>query len=586
VSRVQPYRLFLIAVFAAVATLFFSCSSSKKVSTKFKDVKKVNLNADQKLTEESVYYDATKKKILGEYDQALSLYLQCLYIDPTNAAAYYEVADIMEYDKQPDTALVFIKRAVELEPENSYYENLFAQCLQDKGKYKEVAEVYRTLVKDHPSVPENYYKLAVAEIQANELEQATQTYDLEEQKFGFNEDVSMSKIQVFEKVKNYSGAEAEIEKLMQKNPNTPQYYDMLGNLYEMEGKSDKAFEVYQKMEANSPHDPMVHLSLADYYRTKKDDKKSYDELKLAFEEPSLDMDTKIRIVLSFYGMSNGADTLNMQGLELCQLMIKASPDDPKAHKMYGDFLFRNKDYKDAQEQYLKTLSEDSSKYTIWAQLFATDEIMGDFKGLADASKGAISLFPDYPQTYLANGVANLQLKNYDQALSSLNKGLNYVLDDSSLIDEYYTYIGDANNALKHYDASDSAYETALKYNPNDYGVLNNYGYYLSLRDTELAKAAQMSKKANELVPNNYNYQDTYSWIFYMMGNYQDAKLWEDKALQNGGAAHGDILDHYGDILFKLGSKDEAVNYWQKAEDAGMKNDLLDRKIRDKQLYDK
>ena len=71
-----------------------------------------------------------------------------------------------------------------------------------------------------------------------------------------------------------------------------------------------------------------------------------------------------------------------------------------------------------------------------------------------------------------------------------------------------------------------------------------------------------------------------------MGKYRDAKDWEDKALQHGGTSHTDILDHYGDILFKFGNKDTALEYWQKAKEAGLKSDLLDKKIHDKQLYEK
>ncbi|HXB11490.1 MAG TPA: tetratricopeptide repeat protein [Bacteroidia bacterium] len=563
-----------------------SCSTSKKVSLQKTPIKKKQLTEDQHLAVASAYYEATKKKILGDYDQALSLFLQCLSIDPTNAAASYEMADILEYDKQPDTALIFSRRAVLLEPTNVWYQDLYAQCLQEKGKYKEVAGVYTDLVKMHPNASEYYYKLAVAQVQAGEYDQATQTYDLVEQKFGFNEDMSLNKIQLFEKIKNYTAAELEIQKLIKRNPATPQNYDMLGNLYELEGKTDKAFEMYQKMEETSPHDPMVHLSLADYYRTKHNNRKSFDELELAFKEPSLEVDTKIRILLSFYGVSSGYDTLNAEGLKLCQIMVETNPAEPKAHRMYGDFLERSNDLKAAREQYVLTIQEDSSKYTNWSKLLNIDMFLNDYSAIANTTKSAMTLFPNYPQLYLMNGMANLELKKNDDAISSLEKGVSYVLDDSVMQGQFYSYMGEIYNSMKHYSSSDSAYSIALTLNPNDDGTLNNYSYYLSLRDTNLALAAQMSKRANMLKPNNANDQDTYAWILYMMNKYQEAKDWEEKALQNGGDKNSNILDHYGDILYKLGDKDRALDSWQKARDAGEKSELLERKIRDKQLYTK
>jgi hypothetical protein len=39
------------------------------------------------------------------------------------------------------------------------------------------------------------------------------------------------------------------------------------------------------------------------------------------------------------------------------------------------------------------------------------------------------------------------------------------------------------------------------------------------------------------------------------------------------------------VLFQLGQKDEAVSQWQKAKKIGDASDLIDKKIRDKKLYE-
>ena len=61
---------------------------------------------------------------------------------------------------------------------------------------------------------------------------------------------------------------------------------------------------------------------------------------------------------------------------------------------------------------------------------------------------------------------------------------------------------------------------------------------------------------------------------------------QDKAIEQGGDKDGTILEHYGDIEYKFGEKDKAVDYWIKARDKGNNSDLLDRKIRDKKWYEK
>ena len=208
------------------------------------------------------------------------------------------------------------------------------------------------------------------------------------------------------------------------------------------------------------------------------------------------------------------------------------------------------------------------------------------KSLENESSKAMGLFPNNAKVYYDNGIANMQLKNYEAALNSFKSGVFYVVNDSFTLGMMYTYMGDMNYYTKRFSASDSAYEEALQINPNSIYVLNNYSYFLSVRDTNLVRAEMMSKKANDLNPNNNAYEDTYAWILYMEGKYDDAKVWEDKAILHGGSMDPTILEHYGDILFKLKEKDSAVDYWIKAKERGANSELIDRKIKDKQLYEK
>jgi len=310
-------------------------------------------------------------------------------------------------------------------------------------------------------------------------------------------------------------------------------------------------------------------------------------LEKAFDEPALDIDTKIRIILGLNTFTK-SDTIFNEAMTLSRKMVEANPTEPKAHAIYAGILASPsvRNYEQARNQYRIAISEDSSKYIYWGPLLDIEVQLNDIKSLESESKKAIALFPNNANLYYYNGVANMQLKNYDDALNSFRSGIFYVLNDSSMLEKIYTYIGDVSYYTKKFSSSDSAYEQALKINPNDDYVLNNYSYYLSVRDTDLEKAEQMSKKSNALVQNNASYEDTYGWILYMSHKYLAAKECESKAIEQDGNRDATILEHYGDILFKLGEKDSAVDYWMKAKQAGVGSELLDKKIKDKQLYEK
>ena len=95
----------------------------------------------------------------------------------------------------------------------------------------------------------------------------------------------------------------------------------------------------------------------------------------------------------------------------------------------------------------------------------------------------------------------------------------------------------------------------------------------------------MSKRCNELEPNNGTYQDTYAWILYCLAEYESALEWIERAIKNGGDKSAVIIEHYGDILFKLGQKQKAVNQWKRAKSIGEGSDLLNKKINNEDLLE-
>ena len=69
----------------------------------------------------------------------------------------------------------------------------------------------------------------------------------------------------------------------------------------------------------------------------------------------------------------------------------------------------------------------------------------------------------------------------------------------------------------------------MKEDPDNVLVLNNYGYYLSEQEIELEKAKKMSYKTVEKEPNNATYLDTYAWILYKLNDFENAKIYIEKA---------------------------------------------------------
>jgi tetratricopeptide (TPR) repeat protein len=564
------------------------------------------LEGKQRVDFERVFFDANKEKMLGNYDLAETQFAKALTIDPNSAATMYELANIYAFQNNKNQSLFYSKKAAASDPKNVWYQLLYAQCLKENKQPGEVVNVYERLVKDHPDRIDLYYELANAYLYVNKPNDAIRVYNRIEEQVGVTEDASMQKLKLYKTQNNFDKAVEEAQKLIRSNPREAKYYGMLGEIYQDKGMGEKALAAYNDLLKIDPQNAYVHLSLADYYRSQKQNDKAFEEIKLAFRSKDLDIDTKVKILLSYYSITETYTELKPDADELCRIIVEVHPTEAKAFSIYGDFLYRDKKLEEARIQYRKAIDLDKEKYALWNQLLIIESELNDLQALEKESRETMELFPNQPLPYYFNGASNYQLKKYKEAIEPLKEGKEFVYDNPALLVQFYATLGDAYNQVKNYTASDSAYDKALEIDPNNIYILNNYSYYLSLRNTNLEKAEAMSKKSNELEPNNNSYQDTYGWILYQMKKYEDAKLWIGKALDNGGrpdpnpevvkydsqgkplrpyAGNGTLLEHYGDVLFKLGDKDGAVKYWMDAKKAGGTTDMIDKKIADKKIYE-
>ena len=142
-------------------------------------------------------------------------------------------------------------------------------------------------------------------------------------------------------------------------------------------------------------------------------------------------------------------------------------------------------------------------------------------------------------------------------------GVNFIVSNPNLSSEMYSILGNSYNELKDFKNSDISYEKALEYIPNNVQVLNNYAYYLSLREENLERAEEMSKKTIEMFPEEANYLDTYAWILYKMKKYEQAKSWMQKAIDISESKT--FYSHMAEILKELGQKEESEFYLEKAK---------------------
>lgn len=569
------------------ASLLWGCSTTKEAPqpAAVQKTGQPKLSVDNQLAQEA-FVDGVKAKLLEDYGEAIKYFEKSIKLDATNHAAMYEIANICFRQGDFDQALKYIRNAIQLNGTNKWYALLYAEVLSYKGQYIEAASVYEKLLKQNPTEFDLYFDWAFMLIKAEKLEEAIKVYDLYESKVGVDENVIVQKQRLYVRLGKIEKAAAELRKLINTNPREPRYHKMLADLYEANNMKEKAAKVYEELLQIIPDDPNALIYLAEMYRMKGDQAAATEYLKKAFSSPGLSIDTKVRILFSYLQkMMKGEQQQKEEAFTLAQLLIETHPAEPKAHAIYGDLLYQDKQMEEALNQYLQALEIDSSVFEVWQQIFFIYSELKRNEDLEKITHSALELFPNQPLVYFFNGVAKNALKKYREAVEILKLGEPLVIDNPLLRAQILSTLGESYNDLKEYALSDSAFEKSLLFDPDNAYTMNNYSYYLSLRNENLERARTLSEKSNKMIPDNDAFQDTYAWILYKMGKYDDAREWIEKSLKNGGDTNPVILEHYGDILFKLGEVDKAVSYWQKAKSLGSESELIGKKIADRKIYE-
>ncbi|MDY6800409.1 MAG: tetratricopeptide repeat protein [Bacteroidota bacterium] len=570
-------RLLLICLIAVLA-IAGSCSVQKQSKTDIKKITK-ELDDNKELEYYYVFIEANRKKLLGDLNSALALFYQSLEMNPQSAAAMSEIAQINEIIGNNETAIKYAKKAAEIEPENKWLQLKLARLFINEQQYENAIKVYKKLYETNKKDLEIPYNLAALYRETKQYSKAIELYDEIEQKTGINETLSLTKQRLYEQIGQKNKAYDEIKKLIKHYPNQPQYYGILAEMYTNDNLFTKAEENYQKLFAIDSTNKLGQLSIIDFYRKKMDYDNAFKYIRKVIYNQDIEFQTKAMIFIS---MLHNPKELNIyfQQIEEHLLLLKDEYKDKKeAHTLYADYLIKMNKLDEAEIELQKIVNNFSVNPVVWEQLLSIYSYQSEFDAMYTHSSTAIDSFPKHSIFYLFKGVSGIQIGKYTESLTALKNGLKYVENNWDLENDFYTYLGEAYNELKEYEKSDYYFDLVIKKDSADLYVLNNYAYYLSLREDKLEYAEQLSRKTIEAEPNNSTYLDTYAWILFKQKKYQDALYYIQKAYDLGGYENPEIVEHFGDISYFTGDKEQAVKLWKLAKDLGNTNKELLLKIK-------
>lgn len=564
------------------AILMSACHVSKKLSKE----NAPNLTiADKEAQLSALFADACSNRLLGKFNEAEWHLKQCEKLDPTSAAVQYEMSNLYRLMNRREEALQAAEKSVKYNPDNIWYHYNLIKLYEHNNQYEKAIAILKNLIKKYPTNQELYKQLVLEYELNNQPEKALDVLDIMEKRWGYSFDIMYEKVSLY----YYSGktkyVENELNKYLQLHPDDYKAKETLAGMFYKNKEYAKALELANDLLSNDSLNSAAHLIYYDYYMSQENMDKALYHLNKIFSNPDYEVKEKLSILITLYSssMKMNSEKFNEGLINICKTFVATHPLSPESHSIYADYLLKDGKKEDAIAEYYKAAILSKNKYAIWDQLLSLEYEAQMTDSLLKHSDMALEIFPNQAMFYVYKGIALKQKKNYEEAIKYYKIATDYAVDNNNLLEIIYTELAETYHQIKNYPESDKYFEYALVINPDNSLVLNNYAYYLAARKEKLDKAEKMSKRSLELSPDNSNYIDTYAWILYQQQKYTEAESVLRSVAEK--STSPTILEHYGDILYHLNRKQEAVEYWKKSKEKGNDSGRILKKIETQTLQE-
>lgn len=544
--------------------------------------------------------EAAKSRMQGQWSKAMELYSHCLQIDSCSAEALYQLGRISFYLRRDSAGLEYLHKAVDLDPDNTYYIEPLAAILLRQGCEDDALPLLEHISKLQSNRSDVLSHLASIYSKTGRLEDAISTLDRLEMLEGKMSQLSNEKFSLYMEMGDSVKAFAELQSLCDEYPADLSYRIDMAYCYQQLGDYEKALQMYDEVRAIDPANVPLQMAMLDYYLSQ-----GMDSLYDATRDSILyapETETAKRVVLiqqMVQRMSpDSADT--EQIIKRFERVLQLDSTNVELLTMYAAFL----DYRQKPQEMIQSVMSrvllvepDNEMATQWLlQYYASRK---DYFSLEEICRRGVNYHPkDLVYPYFL-GMIMLERNNNAEALEVLDRGIRLRSEDTrlALVSDAFTVKGDVFYKMgKHADAF-LQYDSALVYNKDNVLCLNNYAYYLSLRNEYLDKAEEMSYRTIKAEPDNRTYLDTYAWILFMQAKYEQAQEYMDKVVPRDSSEQflmtdlytsTAILEHAGDIAWMNGDAERATYLWQLAVRRGDDEvtPILRKKAKKRKYYNK
>src|SRR6266513_2170067 len=506
------------AAHTAMGDLYLLEKDPKQASEEFK--KAADL-APVRSTERLKY--AAFKSATGDAEEARKVLTEMTKRAPDYLPSWCLLGELALKDKKPDEALSLLENVFGRDAENFDGRRLESEVLLAKGDTKKAVEVLERLDQTYPDTPLIKYQLARAYLKNNNPNQAKMAL---EQAISNNPNFADAILLLAETNLRSGHGELVIEpitNLLRKRPDLRSAAFLLAAAYGSLDRFDDAEVVIRDQARLAPQDPQPYTALGLTFRQGKRN----DEARQAFEKAAELAPDNLWLVDQLVDL----DLLDKHfdaARQRIRRQFQKTSNLPAGHYWEGKILAAEGKWDLAEAELQRTLQLDPNFAAAYDLLVQTYLATNRLPQAVSQLQGLLSKNPNNTPTLMTLALVYDRMKDYSKARD--------------------------------------AYEKLLSTVPNFVPALNNLAYLYAERLNNLDQAYDVARKARELQGQDASIGDTFAWILYKRGDYQQAlPILRESA--GKAADNPEIQFHLGMTAYKMGQTDLAKVALKKAAGA-------------------
>jgi predicted Zn-dependent protease len=523
----------------------------------------------------SAFLQANAQYLAGNYDAAYLEFQKLEKERPDLAAVPWRLGEIKLAQRQPGAAVVHIRRAIDLDPENTWYREFEAKALVLSGEHEAALAVRMDLLNRFPTRSAYYQDVVRHCVSRQQYDQALEVLSRREKQFGMRESVTDQKVRILSSQNKWAEAADEVAGLRAKYPDRQKYMLWEARMAQKGNFNERAMNLLTTFLQMDPENAEALGLRVQILSGRGDYPLYFSALKLLVANPNMVYGSK-----HFYLQAWADDLVNPllrdSTVVLAGIVEQLHRDDPAALLYCGDAWMAANEYPRAARLYRKALDSGQAGFGVYEKLLTALQRASDFAEMEKTAQQMADDFPSQPSPWRYLAFARYRQFNYAGSAEACRMGQAFAIDRDDKI-KLANQLAQAEYRAGRAAEAVAILEPFYIAYPSEYSLANSYAFMLAAAGGKMELAAQIADQLMKEQPGNPYFIDTWGWILFKSGKTLQAIPFFEKAILLA-PGNADILEHTGDAWKLLGNETKAKVFWEDALKSGGDPKLLKKKI--------